>query len=65
MSRSRISDLISVLKGSQKVANEIIKYQEETIKYLILHSSLRTSVKNCLKDVGIKINNIDPRTSGS
>ncbi|XP_014607072.1 PREDICTED: aarF domain-containing protein kinase 4 isoform X1 [Polistes canadensis] len=60
MSRSRISDLISVLKGSQKVANEFIKYQEETIKYLILHSSLRTSVKNCLKDVGIKINNIDP-----
>lgn len=65
MSRSRISDLISVLKGSQKVANEIIKYQEEAIKYLILHSSLRASVKNCLKDVGTKINNIDPRTSGS
>ncbi|KAI4490926.1 hypothetical protein M0802_010600 [Mischocyttarus mexicanus] len=60
MSRSRISDLISVFKGSQKVTNEIIKYQEETIKFLILHCSLRASVKNCLKDVGIKINNIDP-----
>lgn len=60
MSRSWISDLVSVFKGSQKVTNEIIKYQEETIKFVILHSSLRTSVKSCLKDVGVKVNNIDP-----
>ncbi|XP_047344902.1 atypical kinase COQ8B, mitochondrial isoform X2 [Vespa velutina] len=60
MSRLWISDLISVFKGSQKVTNEIIKHQEEAIKFVILHSSLRTSVKSCLKDVGVKINNIDP-----
>ncbi|XP_043663787.1 atypical kinase COQ8B, mitochondrial isoform X1 [Vespula pensylvanica] len=60
MSRSWISDLVSVLKGSQKVTNEIIKYQEETIKSIILHCSLQTSVKSCLRDVGVKVNNIDP-----
>ncbi|KAL2740638.1 hypothetical protein V1478_000779 [Vespula squamosa] len=60
MSRSWISDLVSVLKGSKKVTDEIIKYQKETIKFVILNSSLQTSVKSCLRDVGVKVNNIDP-----
>lgn len=62
---SRLSDLISVLKGTQKVTNEIIKYQEEAIKYIFLHSSVKTSIETCLKDAGKKLNNIDPRTNNS
>lgn len=57
---SRLSDLVSVLKGIQKVTNEIIKYQEETVRFVLLHSSIKTSVKNCLKDTGSRLNNIDP-----
>lgn len=60
MSRVRISDLLGVLKGMQSVTNALIKHQEDTIRYRIIHSSLRNSPEKCLQAIGEKLNNIEP-----
>ncbi|XP_011639644.1 atypical kinase COQ8B, mitochondrial isoform X1 [Pogonomyrmex barbatus] len=59
MSRSKISDLLGVLKGMQSVTNAIIKHQEDTIRYIITHSSLKDLPKKCFQAAGKKLTNIE------
>ncbi|XP_032685047.1 atypical kinase COQ8B, mitochondrial [Odontomachus brunneus] len=60
MPRSKISDLLGVLKGAQSVANAMVKHQENAIKYRITHSSLKNLPKQCIQATEKKLNNIEP-----
>jgi len=60
MPRSKVSDLLSVLKGVQNVTNALIKHQEDSIRYRIIHSSLKDLSEKCLQTAGKKLNNIEP-----
>lgn len=61
MSRSQIlSDLLGVLKGTQKVINALMKHQEDAIRFTITHSSLKDSSEKCLRAAGKKLSDIDP-----
>lgn len=60
MPRVKTSDLLGVLKGVQSVTNALIKHQEDTIRYRIIHSSLRNLPEKCLQAVGEKLNNTEP-----
>ncbi|KYN40731.1 Chaperone activity of bc1 complex-like, mitochondrial [Trachymyrmex septentrionalis] len=60
MSRSKVSDLLNVLKGVQKVTNTLIKHQEDTIRYRITHSSLKDIPEKCLQAVGKTLTNTEP-----
>lgn len=60
MPRSKISDLLGILKGMQSVVNALIKYQESAITYKITHCSLKNSTKQCIQITGKKLSNIEP-----
>lgn len=60
MPRVKISDLLAILKGMQSITNALIKHQENTIRYRIVHSSLRKLPEKCLQAVGEKLNNTEP-----
>ncbi|XP_066597450.1 atypical kinase COQ8B, mitochondrial [Prorops nasuta] len=59
MPRTRVTDLIGVLKGAQTVTNAIVKHQEEVVKHAFTHSSLKTGTQECLKNLEKKIKNIN------
>lgn len=60
MSKTKISDLLGVLKGVQSIRNALIKHQEDTIKYKIIHSSLKNLPEKCLQAAEKKLNNTEP-----
>jgi len=60
MSRSRVSDLFGILKGAQSVTNAIIKYQENAIRFAIIHSSLKNLPEKCLQIGQKKLSDIEP-----
>lgn len=60
MPRSKVSDLLGVLKGVQSVTNALIKHQEDAIRYRITHSSLKDLPEKCLQAAGKKLNNTEP-----
>lgn len=57
MPRSKVFDLLGVLKRVQSVTNALIKHQEDAIRYRITHSSLKDLPEKCLQAVGKKLNN--------
>ncbi|KAG5339534.1 COQ8B kinase, partial [Acromyrmex charruanus] len=59
MPRSKVSDLLNVLKGVQRVTNTFIKHQEDAIRYRITHSSLKDIPEKCLQAVGKTLTNIE------
>ncbi|XP_012538251.1 atypical kinase COQ8B, mitochondrial isoform X2 [Monomorium pharaonis] len=59
MPRSKVSDLIGVLKGVQSVKNALIKHQQDAIRYRIIHSSIKNLPKNCLQSAGKKLTNTE------
>lgn len=60
MPRSKVSDLLGVLKGVQSVTNALIKHQEDAIRYRITHSNLKDLAEKCLQAAGKKLNNTEP-----
>lgn len=56
MSRSKVSDLLGVFKGVQRVTSTLIKHQGDAIRYRITHSSLKDLPEKCLQAVGEKLN---------
>jgi len=60
MPRSKISDLLNVLKGVQRVTNTFVKHQEDAIRYRITHSSLKDIPEKCLQAVGKTLTNTEP-----
>lgn len=60
MPRSRVSDLLGVLKGVQSVTNALIKHQEDAIKHKITHSSLKNLPEKYMQAVRKRLSDIDP-----
>ncbi|EFN61320.1 Uncharacterized aarF domain-containing protein kinase 4 [Camponotus floridanus] len=60
MPRSRVSDLLGVLKGAQSVTNALIKHQEDAIKHKITHSSLKNLPEKYMQAVRKRLSDIDP-----
>lgn len=60
MLRSKVFDLLGILKGVQSVTNALIKHQEDAIRYRITHSSLKDLPEKCLQAAGKKLNNTEP-----
>lgn len=60
MPRSRVSDLLGVLKGAQSVTNALIKHQEGAIKHTITHSSLKNLPEKYVQAIRRKLNDTDP-----
>lgn len=60
MPRSKVSDLLNVFKGVQRVTNVLMKHQENAIRYRITHSSLKDLPEKCLQAIGKKLTNTEP-----
>lgn len=60
MPRSRVSDLLGVLKGAQSVTNALIKHQEDAMKHRITHSSLKNLPEKYMRAVRKGLSDIDP-----
>ena len=60
MPRSKVSDLLGVLKGAQSVTNALIKYQENAIKDTITHSSLKDLPEKYVQVARKKLSDIEP-----
>ncbi|KMQ96648.1 chaperone activity of bc1 complex- mitochondrial-like protein, partial [Lasius niger] len=60
MPRSKVSDLLGILKGAQNVTNALIKHQEDAIKYTITHSSLKDLPEKYIQAVRKKLSDIEP-----
>lgn len=59
MPRSKVFDLLGVLKGVQSITNALIKHQEDAIRYRITHSSLKDLPEKCLQAAEKKLNNTE------
>lgn len=60
MPRSKISDLLGIIKGAQSVTNALIKHQEDAIKYTITHSSLKTLPEKYIQAARKRLSDIEP-----
>ncbi|KAL6442096.1 hypothetical protein ACFW04_002424 [Cataglyphis niger] len=60
MPRSKVSDLLGILKGAHNVTNALIKHQEEAIKYTITHSSLKDLPEKYIQAARKKLSDIEP-----
>ncbi|XP_072760619.1 atypical kinase COQ8B, mitochondrial [Anoplolepis gracilipes] len=60
MPRSKISDLLGILKGAHSVTNALIKHQEDVIKYTITHSSLKNLPEKYIRAARKKLSDIEP-----
>ncbi|XP_070163350.1 atypical kinase COQ8B, mitochondrial [Polyergus mexicanus] len=60
MPRSKVSDLLGILKGAHSVKNALIKHQEEAIKYTITHSSLKDLPEKYIQAARKKLSDVEP-----
>lgn len=60
MPRSKVSDLLGILKGAHNVTNALIKHKEEAIKYTITHSSLKDLPEKYIQAARKKLSDIEP-----
>lgn len=60
MPRSKVSDLLGILKGAHSVTNALIKHQEDAIKYTITHSSLKDLPEKYIQAARKKLSDIEP-----
>ncbi|KAM0724468.1 Atypical kinase COQ8B, mitochondrial [Formica fusca] len=60
MPRSKVSDLLGILKGAHSVTNALIKHQKEAIKYTITHSSLKDLPEKYIQAARKKLSDVEP-----
>ncbi|XP_029156008.1 atypical kinase COQ8B, mitochondrial [Nylanderia fulva] len=60
MPRSKVSDLLGILKGAQSVTNALIKHQEDAIKYTVTHFSLKNLPEQYIQAVRKRLSDIEP-----